>query len=106
MFAKERLPQQPEVYSEMFGRVEIDRRVKLAMNEQDTKWTKKNRVGLRAKMAKEVWMEADEMEKNAVNAKIAELAEKRKGGSGARAPEQYLEFVFISRILALCTYPH
>jgi hypothetical protein len=76
MFAKECLPQQPEVYSEMFGRAEIDHCVELAMNEQDTKWMKKNRVGLHAKMAKEVWMEADEMEKNAINAKITELAEK------------------------------
>jgi hypothetical protein len=79
----------------MFGKAEIDRRVEAAMIEPETKWTKKNRVGLRAKIAKEVWMKADEVSKDAVNAKIAEITEKRKE-TGARGAEQYLELVLKS----------
>jgi hypothetical protein len=36
----------------MFGKAEIDRQVEVAMAEPETKWTKKNRVGLHAKIAK------------------------------------------------------
>ena len=48
LFAKEHLPQQTEVYSDMFGKAEIDCHVEIAMNEPGTQWTSKTRVGLRA----------------------------------------------------------
>jgi hypothetical protein len=38
----------------MFGKAEIDRHVEAAINEPRTKWMKKSRVGLHAKIAKEV----------------------------------------------------
>ena len=76
----------------MFGKAEIDHRVEIAMNEPGTQWSKKTRVGLRAKIAKEVWMEADEVSKDAINAKIAEITEKRKE-IVIRGAEQYLALV-------------
>src|ERR1700733_3289638 len=92
LFAKERLLQKTEVYSDMFRKAEIDCQDEDAMTEPETKWTKKNRVGLHAKIAKEVWMKADEVSKDVVNAKISEIMEKWKE-TGARGAEQYLELV-------------
>jgi hypothetical protein len=48
--------------------------------------------GPHAKMAIEVWIEADEKSKDAVNAKIAEITEKWKE-IGAYEPKQYLVLV-------------
>ena len=39
LFAKERLLQQTKVYSDMFRKAEIDRRVEVAMTEPETKWS-------------------------------------------------------------------
>ncbi|KAF8218531.1 hypothetical protein L208DRAFT_1383262 [Tricholoma matsutake] len=49
---------------------------------KDTTWTKKNCVGLHAKVAKEVWEKADEETKEAVHAKIvAIIADKQKASN-------------------------
>ena len=74
------------------------------MNEMDTKWTKKSRVGLCVKIAKEVWTEADEATKEAVNAKIAKITEKQRI-VGTHGAEQFLESVLFQHlILTLSTY--
>jgi len=77
----------------MFGKSEIDRRVEVAMKAEGTTWTKKNRVGLRAKVAKEVWEEADEETKEAVQRKIAAIiADKQKASSAStRGAKQFHE---------------
>ena len=63
----------------MFGKSEINQCVKVAMKEEGTAWTKKSCVGLRANVAKEVWEEADEETKEAVQRKIAAIiADKQK----------------------------
>jgi hypothetical protein len=66
LFAKERIPQHSEIFSDMFGKSEIDRHVEVTMKAEGTTWTKKNHVGLCVKVAKEVWEEADEETKEAV----------------------------------------
>jgi hypothetical protein len=93
LFAKERIPQRSEVFAEMFGKIEIDQRVETVMSTEGTKWTKKNHVGLRAKIAKEVWEEADEETKQAVQTKIAGIiADRRKESNvGTRGAKQFHE---------------
>lgn len=62
------------------------------MNAAGTMWTNKNRVGLRAKVAKEVWEEANEDTKKAVHAKIAGIiADKQEKSSATRSAKLYLE---------------
>jgi hypothetical protein len=93
LFAKERIPQHSEIFSDMFGKSEIDRHVKVAMKEEGTAWTKKNCVGLCAKVAKEVWEEVDEETKEAVQRKIAAIiVDKQKAslaGASTRGAEQF-----------------
>ena len=75
------------------------------MKAEGTTWTKKSRVGLCAKVAKQVWEEADEETKEAVQTKIAVIiADKQKASStSTHGPKQLYKYV-LSRKLIVTTH--
>ena len=75
----------------MFGKSKIDRCVEVAMKAEGMTWTKKSHVGLHVKVAKEVWEEADEETKEAVQMKIVVIiVDKQKASSTSTCgPKQF-----------------
>jgi hypothetical protein len=68
-------------------------------------WTQKTRIGLHAKIAQEVWEEADEETKEAVHTKRAGIiADKQKQSSTAtHGAEEFHKLVLVSSTFQLST---
>jgi hypothetical protein len=89
----------------LFGKEEIDCCVESTLKAEGTTWMQKTRIGLHAKIAKEVWEEADEETKEAVHTKRAGIiADKQKQSSAAtRGAEEFHKLVLVSSTFQLST---